>query len=394
MQKFQPGGFLDALNSLVREYSSELYSFCAITENRTDNIPGDHEREKKTFISDQYLTESLKDANIFSGFNIGKLKIAGPLVSAPLAGISDNTFRIFSHAFGAALNFTEMISSFGLHYNNRATEALSNITSGERPCAVQIFGCVPEILLEAAQRLQDKADIIDINMGCPVPKVLKAKSGGFLLTDEGLIKKIISDIASAINKPLTIKIRLGWDKNSINVHRIVKIAENYGASAVTIHGRTVKQGFGGDADYEFIKKIKQKSNIPIIVSGDIDGPLKALQVLKYTGCEALMIGRSARGRQWIFKNILAGLDYFKKIPFPEYVRAFDYEPSVRFKKRFALMYLSSMIEFEGEARAVKQFRKYLAWIFKGVSNISRIRKDFFTVNDYEDVAKLINDIKG
>jgi tRNA-dihydrouridine synthase B len=358
----------------------------------------------------------------FGSFKIGNIDVLNPVISAPLAGISDNTFRIFASFFGSALNFTEMISSFGVHYNNRATEGLSYITEFERPCAVQIFGCDPEIMLEAAQRLEERADIIDINMGCPVPKVLKAKSGGFLLTDKKIIEKIITKITPGIKKPLTIKIRLGWDSGSINAPEIVKIAQNCGAAAVTIHGRTVKQGFGGKADYEIIRNIKKAASVPVIVSGDIDTPLKAKQVLEYTGCEAVMIGRAARGKPWIFFNIACSLNIPTttapedlKQPFfhcadsngnynsinaagnmqqlidsEGILSMFNFEPSTEFKKKFALLYLKFLIEFEKEEGAARQFRKYLAWIFKGVSNIGRVKKEFFMVKNYDDVVKLMH----
>ena len=364
----------------------------------------DYCREMQTFTG----LKNLEVYNKFNhgSFNIGNVKIKNPIISAPLAGISDNTFRIFASAFGTALNFTEMISSFGVHYNNRATEKLSYITEYERPCAVQIFGCDPEIILEAAQKLEERADIIDINMGCPVPKVLKTKSGGFLLNDKKNVEKIIFKVAGKIKKPLTIKIRLGWDANNINAPDIVKIAENNGAAAVTIHGRTVKQGFNGKADYEIIKTIKENSKIPVIVSGDINSPRKAKQVLDYTGCEAAMIGRSARGKPWIFFNMISCLNNFsikrnttekndrnRLLPDSNIILdLFNFEPSNEFKKKFSLLYLKFLIEFEGEESAVRQFRKYLVWIFKGVSNISRIKKEFFTIKNCNDLAELLNPI--
>ncbi|MBM3699926.1 MAG: hypothetical protein FJW68_03275, partial [Actinobacteria bacterium] len=259
---------------------------------------------------------------------------------------------------------------------------------------------------------------------CPVPKVLKAKSGGFLLTDKKRIEKIISRIAPKIKKPLTIKIRLGWDAGSTNAPEIVEIAQSCGAAAVTIHGRTVKQGFGGEADYEIIKNIKKTASIPIIVSGDIDTPLKAKQVLEYTGCDAVMIGRAARGKPWVFFNIACSLNNatgfapgdLKQTSFNctgskinyssiddagkmgqlidnnDILSMFNFEPSREFKKKFALLYLKFLSEFETEQGAAMQFRKYLAWIFKGVPNISRVKKEFFMVKDYDDVKNLMEKI--
>jgi tRNA-dihydrouridine synthase B len=382
-----------------------------------EKLAGEYRKELQAMTGLHRL--AMPDKLKCGSFKIGNIDILNPVVSAPLAGISDNTFRIFASAFGSALNFTEMISSFGVHYNNRATDCLSYITEYERPCGVQIFGCEPDIMLEAAQRLEEKADIIDLNMGCPVPKVLKAKSGGFLLTDKKRIEKIISKVIPGIKKPLTIKIRLGWDGSSINAAEIVKIAENCGAAAVTIHGRTVKQGFGGEADYDVIKNIRKTAVIPIIISGDINTPLKAKQVLDYTGCEAVMIGRAARGKPWIFFNIMSCLVNSARLAFEDLsnkpanlpgfnanhgstmesaqltdstgiLNIFNFDPSIEFKKKFALLYLKFLIEFEGEDQAARQFRKYLAWIFKGIPNISRVKKEFFMVKNYNDVTELMN----
>ncbi len=181
-------------------------------------------------------------------FEIGNVEIENPIISAPLAGISDNTYRIFARFFGAALTYTEMVTSFGIYYNHKKSLKLINITDYERPCALQIFGSEPDIMAEAALKVEDNADILDINMGCPVPKILRAQSGGYLLQDEKKIEKTVSKLASVLKKPFTIKTRIGWDKNSINILNVAKIVESCGASAISIHGRTVKQGFSGEVN--------------------------------------------------------------------------------------------------------------------------------------------------
>lgn len=333
-----------------------------------------------------------------SSFKIGGLKLNGKLTAAPLAGISDNTFRIFSKAFGASLCFTEMISAYGVHFKNMETQALSYITSYERPCGIQLFGSEPDILCEAAQIMQEKADVIDINMGCPVPKVLKTGSGGMLLTDEDKIAKIISKVASCIKKPLTVKTRLGWDKNSINIDKVAGIAQENGASAIVIHARTVKQGFSGHADYSYISRVKEKLDIPVIASGDIDEPLRAMKVLRQTGCDAIMIGRALKGRQWTLPVINAAIEKAVNEGYPVVQAACNnrlqyMEPSVEFMKSFAVLYLKFMIEFKGEIRALHEFRKILAWIFKGVRSISRHKSEFFSISTKEDAVRAINRIK-
>jgi tRNA-dihydrouridine synthase B len=327
-------------------------------------------------------------------FKIGGQVIKNPVISAPLAGISDSVYRIFASAFGSALNFTEMISSYGLHYKHSESLLLAGITEQERPCAVQLFGCDPDILSEAAEIVERYGDMVDINMGCPVPKVLKAKSGGFLLTDEENIARIISALTNRIKKPVTVKVRLGWDKNSINIENVAKIAEACGAGAITIHARTVKQGFSGEADYSFIKKVKDSVKIPVIASGDVDSPARAKQVLDETGCDGVMIGRAAKGNHWIFFDILAALGIEDPEGGGKLTIAADryFKPSIGLKQRFAKLYIRMLVDFKGEDKAVREFRKHLAWIFKGIHKISRVKNDFFSVSSYEDTLKVINSI--
>ncbi len=370
-------GLFEELDNLAAEYLKFAFG-----DNSTGNFNG----------SDTANIQGSK------GFKIGNLKLNGALVAAPLAGISDNTFRIFSKAFGASLSYSEMISAYGIHFKNRETNSLSYITGYERPCGIQLFGSEPDILLEAALAMQDKADIIDINMGCPVPKVLKTGSGGMLLADEDKIAKIISAVAPNIKKPLTIKTRLGWDKNSINIERVAKIASENGASAIVIHARTVKQGFTGQADYSFIRKVKENLDIPVIASGDIDSPQKAADSIRETGCDAAMIGRALKGRQWILPgmnaaiNTLANKDFASSDTLAGQAYMHNIEPPVQFLKSFAGLYLKFMIEFKGEIKALHEFRKMLAWIFKGLRGISRHKNEFFSISTEEDAIRVIESI--
>jgi len=320
-------------------------------------------------------------------FKIGNVIIKNPLISAPLAGISDNSYRIFARFFGSALTYTEMITSYGIYYRQKRSLSLINITRYERPCALQIFGSVPEIIAEAAGEIEDKADIIDINMGCPVPKILRARSGGYLLRDEDKIEKIITRLSSVLKKPLTVKTRIGWDSSSINILNVAKIAESGGASAISIHGRTVKQGFSGKVDYKLIKKVKEEVKIPVIASGDIDSPRKAKEVLDYTGCDGIMIGRALKGRLWLMMDMLTFI-----LNYQGRAKDREFNPDIDWKKEFSRIYLKFLIHFKGENKAVKEFRKHLSWIFKGIRGISKARGEFLRIDSFENAMDSIDNI--
>jgi tRNA-dihydrouridine synthase B len=324
---------------------------------------------------------------------IGQLEIANPVISAPLAGISDNTYRIFARAFGCGLTFSEMVTSYGIYLDHKKSCKLTKITDYEKPCALQVFGSEPDIMAEAAKKIEAQTDIIDVNMGCPVPKILKAKSGGYLMQDEERVKDIVSKMARVLNKPLTVKTRIGWNRDNINIIRIAQIAENSGASAITIHGRTVKQGFSGKADYEMISKVKKKINIPVIVSGDIGSPGEAQRVLEVTGCDGAMIGRASKGTLWLFMDILIHLilsDDSKQDSNDDAL--YGFQPSDNWKKDFARLYLRFLVEFKGEYKAIREFRKHLSWIFKGVRDIAKTRKRFFLIESIDDALEIVDSI--
>jgi len=357
--------------------------------------------ELKKLVCDYSKNNSLDNSSIAlsyiltgHSFKIGNVLIKNPVIAAPLAGISDNTYRIFAHYFGSALAYSEMISSYGIHFEHAASRELAHVTDFERPVALQVFGSEPDILLDAAQKIESIADIVDINIGCPVPKILKSKSGGFLLQDEDKVEQIISKVAGGITKPLTVKMRIGWDKNNINVFNIARIAQASGAAAISIHGRTVKQGFTGEVSYEVIKKVKELVNIPVIASGDIDSPAKAKQVLDYTGCDAVMIGRASKGAPWIFYNSLMSLKNGRAVSDGNQDNSFynDFSPDIDFKKKFAELYLKFLISFSTEEKAVKEFRKYLSWIFKGTRGINRFKHKFFAIKSFEDVSNIMGSL--
>ena len=364
-----------------------------IVNGLKDEIKDIFDKIKMNYKINEYDDLSLIEQDSFS---IGNVKIKNPVVSAPMAGISDNTYRIFARCFGSSLQYSEMVSSYGIFYRNAKSMDMVHVTDFEKPFALQLFGSKPEIIANAASIVQEKADIIDINMGCPVPKVLKTGSGGALLREEDLIKKIIKSLRKTINKPITVKLRLGWDNTTINIDRTVKIAESEGADAVAVHARTVKQGYSGDANYSILKELKGKIKIPLIISGDIEEPFKALKVLNETGAKAVMIGRAARGNPWVFMEILTGIilmirgiidesDIFLQKKFKKDIAYFLNND---IKVKILILYVKSLIDFMGEEKAVKEFRKILGWAFKGMRNINDIKKEFFNVKDFEEVCKV------
>ena len=375
MEEFKLNSIINKLKKLVRDYLVEYIK----------SYPSSNLQEKQLGLSNS------KEINIIDYktsdylFKIGNVEIKNPIISAPLAGISDNTYRIFAMFFGSALTFTEMIASYGIYYRHKKSLALTDITEFERPCVLQIFGSNPEIMAEAAKRVEDKADIIDINMGCPVPKILRSGSGGFLLKDQKKVEKIILKVVEAVKKPVSVKVRIGWNRDNINIIDIAKIIQGCGASAIFIHGRTVKQGFSGEVDYRVVREVKDTASIPVIVSGDIDSPQKALEVLKFTGCDGAMIGRAARGSMWLFLNIFLSIANIGGL--------FENSNGIPGKIDFTpRLYLKFLIYFKGEYKATREFRKHLVWIFKGVKGISKERKYFFRIETFKDTIDIIDSI--
>jgi tRNA-dihydrouridine synthase B len=344
---------------------------------------------------------------VLNSFRISDVKINNPFIAAPMAGISDNAYRIFAKFLGCSLVFSEMATSYGLMLKHEKSFDITRITDYERPCAVQIFGNDPDIITEAASMIEENADIIDVNMGCPVPKVLKTKSGGYLLNEPQKIGRIVRKLKEIIKKPVTVKLRIGWDENNINVLEIAKIVEFEGADAVSIHGRTVKQGYSGKADYEYIKKAKSIIKIPVIASGDIQSAYRAKQVLDYTGCDGLMVGRAARGNPWIFSELLLGLLKIredKEITYDNQtqnsLKSCENNPLIdnfilgnEIKIHAMKLYLKFLIYFKGEDRAVKEFRKMLGWAFKGQRDITSIRNGFFKIESFNDAEEILESLR-
>jgi nifR3 family TIM-barrel protein len=273
-----------------------------------------------------------------------------------------------------------MVSAKGMYYKSENTRELMALAPEEQPAAIQIFGSDADILAGIAAEVQAAgADIIDINMGCPTPKIVKNGDGSALMLKPELVAEIVKKVAAAVTVPVTVKIRKGWDEHHINAVEIAQVAEQNGAKAVTVHGRTREQFYSGQADWEIIKKVKQAVRIPVIGNGDVVSPETAEKMLELTGCDGIMIGRGAEGNPWIFKRIIEYLKSGNIIP----------EPSYEEKVEMAIFHLEKTIEQKGEAIGVKEMRKHLAWYLKGMPGSSIIKTEVFKLDKVEDVKKLL-----
>lgn len=312
---------------------------------------------------------------------IGNIKLENNIFLAPMAGVTDSTFRVICRDMGAGLVFSEMVSSKGLYYNDKKTERLTAIDSRENPVALQIFGSDPEIMGKIVEKYinpREDIQIIDINMGCPAPKIVKNGDGSALLREPLLVRSILREVVKVSNKPVTLKIRMGWNHKSVNGIEIARIAEKEGISALTIHGRTRDMFYSGNADWDIIKEIKDTINIPVIGNGDIFEPIDALNMIDYTKCDGIAIGRGSMGNPWIFKRIQLLMDGKE-----------DCIPTDEEKINVAIKHINMICDLKGEYIGVRETRKHIAWYLKGMKNSNVIRNNINIVDTKVELIEIL-----
>ncbi len=311
--------------------------------------------------------------------NIGSVELENNIFLAPMAGITDKPFRRICRSFGAGLVYSEMVSAKGLYYNDKKTAALMDM-SGEAPCAIQIFGSEPELMAEIVSKVMKfHPDIIDINMGCPAPKIVNNGDGSALMKDPELMGRIMRAVADASSVPVTAKIRKGWEEDNSLI--CARILEENGAAAVAVHGRTRREFYSGRADWDAIKRIKAELSVPVIGNGDIFTADDAVRMFENTGCDAVMVARGAQGNPWLFRQIHELMSEGRVIT----------EPDPRERLRQALMHTEMLVEEKGEARGIKEARKHLAWYIKGLRGASRLKTEIFRVSDFAVMKSVLSE---
>lgn len=312
--------------------------------------------------------------------NIGGVPLKSHAVLAPMAGVSDRAYRELCVRFGAAYCVSEMVSSKALSFNSKKSEELMEISDLERPCGIQIFGDDPKCMADAAKHaLENKPDIIDINMGCPAPKISSNGSGSALMKNPRLCGEIVKAVTAVTDIPVTVKIRKGWDDDSVNAVEVAKICESAGAAAITVHGRTRQQYYKPPVDYNIIKAVRESVSVPVIANGDIDSAERAKEVMDITGCDLVMIGRATLGNPWIFSQINAYL---------ENPNVKIHTPDLEERLGVMIEHIGKMVEYKGEHMAMLQTRKLVVGYFKGMKGAAALRNEAGKIKTLDDLYEL------
>lgn len=312
--------------------------------------------------------------------NIGGVPLKAHAVLAPMAGVSDRAYRELCVRFGAAYCVSEMVSSKALSFNSKKSEELMEISDLERPCGIQIFGDDPKCMADAAKHaLENKPDIIDINMGCPAPKISSNGSGSALMKNPRLCGEIVKAVTAVTDIPVTVKIRKGWDDDSVNAVEVAKICESAGAAAITVHGRTRQQYYKPPVDYDIIRAVRESVSVPVIANGDIDSAERAKEVMDITGCDLVMIGRATLGNPWIFSQINAYL---------ENPNVKIHTPDLEERLGVMIEHIGKMVEYKGEHMAMLQARKLVVGYFKGMKGAAALRNEAGKIKTLDDLYEL------
>lgn len=313
---------------------------------------------------------------------IGNVELPNPLILAPMAGVTDLPFRFLCREQGAGMVCMEMVSAKAVSFHNKNTEKLMQTSPGEHPVSLQLFGSEPDIISEIAREIEERPfDILDLNMGCPVPKIVGNGEGSALMREPKLVEAIVSKTVRATKKPVTVKIRKGFDEDHVNAVEIAKIAEASGAAAVAVHGRTREQYYAGQADWDIIRQVKEAVKIPVIGNGDVDSPQKAKELLTETGCDGIMIGRAARGNPWIFHQILTYLE----------TGELEEKPSMETVREMILRHARMQVEYKGDYTGIREMRKHVSWYTTGYPHSARLRARINSVESLGELEELIID---
>lgn len=316
---------------------------------------------------------------------IGSFEFPIPVFLAPMAGVTDTPYRILAREMGCPLVYSEMVSDKGINYRNEHTLKMLHTEEAERPMAMQLFGAEPDSVARAAEYIESLgcADILDFNMGCPAPKIVKNHEGSAMMLDPERAFKVLKALVGAVSMPVTVKMRIGWDENRINVLEMAKLAEEAGVKAVAVHGRTREQFYRDHANWRIIRKVKEHLNIPVIANGDIRTVDDLVKIREITGCEAVMVGRAAQGNPWIFRQLTQYLKNGERLP----------GPTMEERKEIILRHLDMLLKFKGDYVGPREMRKHATWYTRGIKGNAELRVLFNKAETRDDFLRILNKMK-